>query len=1324
MWGSERDNEGRGPQGGSTPARADSRPPTQHQSVSRVARTGHRALTRRVAAGLCLVLGGLALWSSAPALALIHRGHTFSFAIEGEKTEKLSKPSGVAVNESTEDVYVVDAGNNRIERFSATGTFIAAWGWGVSDAKEEYEVCTSACKAGLAGTGLAQFNSPEAIAVDNTTGPSGGDVYVVSDRLSVPNVIEKFSSIGESLGRVSTPEVFSIGGLAVDAHGVLWLWEHEAGVIDSFTGAVKNEPRSRIQVEEGELFGPGISCGAPGFAVDAGGEALYVNHQREDFEEECPPEGAPSAIHPAVVGKVHVAGEPPLGQALIQALDVENSSAVAVDLSTGEPASGDVYVDNVTNIAAFTSAGSLIQRFGAEAGLTKGRGVAVDPQRGKVIVADANRVAVFGPTPAGPPMIDSVSSQNIDPTSTRLEARIDANGIDTHYYFQYGTVDCKVSPSSCTDVPLPAPGADIGSGFGDVAVSHTLPGLQSGTTYFYRVVAENEEGAQAEGAQSLSSFTTLPNPVGLLPDGRAWELVSPPDKGGSGIEAIGGSGGPAGGIMEAAEGGTFNADGSSKQGNAITYVADGPIEPKPEGSRSPEGTQVVSTRGSEGWSSQGIVTPHNQGEGLPAGKPQEYQLFSADLAFALVQPWGVTNLQEPALAGSEPEERGIYRRSNATCQATPATCYLPLVTRGANRNDLSEEAFGGQLGIIAGGGVISGTSDLSHVVFQSEVALTGPKAKKPVPAPRLYEWSQASAPSEQLALVSVLPNGKLAARPVLGNNVFPATNARDAISSDGSRVFWSETEEGANEETSTLYVRDTIKGETLKLNTPEAGVKLSKAESEEGEEVHFQLASADGSRVFFTDTVSLTTASRLSTTKQGPADLYECALVEVAEKLTCKLTDLTVDPRSALGETADVVGIPLGLGESTNGSSSIYVVANGVLSEDARAHGATTGNCARPNSQTESPEAECNLYVKHYNGETKAWEEPQLIARLSQEDGPDWGGSGTGSLGGLTSRVSPNGDFLAFMSNRSLTGYNNVEANPEAKGARDEEVFLYDRVHRRLVCASCNPNPAEQPHGVLDTERSGEGLGLLVDRPGVWRSSQGGRWLAGSVPGWTPLEPNSAPYQSRYLSDSGRLFFNGADALVSQDTNAKEDVYQYEPAGLGSCEQAAGCVALLSSGTAKNESAFLDASASGDDVFFVSAGQLAATDHDNSFDVYDARVCTEESPCVKPPPPPPPPCGNEETCRPPGPAPQTFAPPPSATFSGPGNIAKQETLAVTEKSKPPPLTKAQKLAKALTTCRKKFKHAKKKRAACEKKARKTYGAKKTAKHKHKTGTKK
>jgi DNA-binding beta-propeller fold protein YncE len=1182
-----------------------------------------------------------------------------------------------------------------------------------------------------AGAGPAQFNTPEAIAIDNSSGPSKGDVYVVSDRLSSRNVIEKFTSTGAPLGRLSTPEAFGIGGVAVDSSGIVWVWEYEGPAISSFTDALVNVPLARVLVQEGETEqAGGINCAVPGFAVDANGEALYVNHQREDFEEECP-EVTPSAKNPAVVGKLRVSGEPPTAFALIQALDVQNSSAVAVDLSSGKPASGDVYVDNETNVAAFTAAGSLIQRFGQEGELTKGRGVAVDPQREEVLVADSgqSRVAVFGPAPEGAPMIDSVSSQNLTPTSTRLEAQIDANGLDTHYYFQYGTDEvCGQVPSSfCATAPLPPPGADIGSAFGDVHVEATLTGLESGTTYFFRVVAENEGGTAENGPQMVDTFTTLPNPVGLLSDGRAWELVSPPDKAGSGIEAIGGSSGPSGGIMEASE-----------DGKAITYVANGPIEADPEGSHSPEGTQVIATRGSEAWASKDIVTPSRQGEGAPFGSTQEYQLFSADLSFALLQPYGLTNLQEPPLVpGVEQEERGIYRRSNATCQATPATCYQPLITAENNTAE-AKQAWGGEaVGHFSGtNGVVSGTPDLSHVVFSSHVALTGPKPKAPeLELNRLYEWSAASAPAEQLQLVSVLPEGtasactttcKTATHPVLGTAINTGTAVRNAVSGDGSRVFWTQTGGGESEETGSLYVRETRKGETLRLDVPklsqaeeEEGLtlpKLSKKEEEAVAEPRFQTASTDGSRVFFTDTVSLTGRSRLRTKEEGPADLYVCDVVEVEEKLHCNLTDLTVDPRSDLGESAGLVGVALG---ASDDGSSIYFVANGVLSNDARSHGATVGHCRRPNSGVPAPpDAECNLYLEQYNGETKTWEAPRFIAALSQDDAPDWNGSGARALISLTARVSPNGQYLAFMSNRSLTGYDNVDASEAAKGARDEEVFLYDAQSRRLVCASCKPGT--RPHGVFDTEHAGEGGGLLVDRPHIWGGAAGSevaeKWLAGSIPGWTPLEENTAPYQSRYLSDDGRLFFNGADALVPQDTNGKEDVYQFEPGGVGDCKDTSGCVALLSSGISPQESAFLDASPTGNDVFFVTAAQLISTDVDKSFDVYDARVCTESSPCLKPPPPPPPPCASEASCRPPAPGAPGFEAPPSATFSGPGNVAKQETLAVTPKAKSKPLTKAQKLAKALKSCRKKFKHAKTKRVACEKQARKKYGTKKAVKH--------
>ena len=108
-----------------------------------------------------------------------------------------------------------------------------------------------------------------------------------------------------------------------------------------------------------------------------------------------------------------------------------------------------------------------------------------------------------------------------------------------------------------------------------------------------------------------------------------------------------------------------------------------------------------------------------------------------------------------------------------------------------------------------------------------------------------------------------------------------------------------------------------------------------------------------------------------------------------------------------------------------------------------------------------------------------------FIATLSSEDSPEWEGNQIGDTAYLTARVSPNGRYLAFMSAAPITGYDNVDANPAAKGARDEEVYLYDSATASLRCVSCNPSGA-RPNGVLDTEEAGEGLGLLVDRREVW----------------------------------------------------------------------------------------------------------------------------------------------------------------------------------------------------------------------------------------------
>jgi hypothetical protein len=446
------------------------------------------------------------------------------------------------------------------------------------------------------------------------------------------------------------------------------------------------------------------------------------------------------------------------------------------------------------------------------------------------------------------------------------------------------------------------------------------------------------------------------------------------------------------------------------------------------------------------------------------------------------------------------------------------------------------------------------------------------------------------------------------------------------------------------------------------------------------------------------------------------------------------LKDLTV-PLNA-GEHAAVAGADLGV--DTTGTY-IYFVATGVL-----APGATQG----------SP----NLYVEDTSsGQTR------LVAVLSSKDIPDWtaGFSGTpDNYSGSTVRVSANGRYVAFMSQESLTGYDNVDATGdeyEESGrlvpARDEEVFLYHAPADlatepgSLTCVSCDPTNA-RPQGVFDPGTSQVAhLALLVDRPGYWA----GQWLAGSLPGWPKVDLSSALYQPRNLTNTGRVFFDSADALVPGDANGKEDVYEYEPEGTGPeaarCtpstngggevykpahayetegakgeapvkgEEAAGCVGLISSGTSNEESAFMDASGigpggeEGEDVFFMTSAKLAPQDADSAMDVYDSHTCSNAAPCAQATLDLPPACNTTDSCRTaPPPQPEVFGAPASAAFSGQGNATPPPSA----KPKPPTAAevRSKHLKTALATCKKRFPQNKKRRATCERVAHKQFGAKK------------
>jgi DNA-binding beta-propeller fold protein YncE len=1207
-----------------------------------------------------LVLGAL------PAHALPHG----EFGSEGSGAGQFSEPAGIALNQGNANIYIADRNNNRIDEFTGDGVFVRTWGWGVADgATEAFQTCTNPCFLGVGGPGSGQFEGPEGVAVDNDPlSPSFEDVYVVDKG---NRRVEKFTPSGEFLltfgGEVNengTNVCFvgekcragkegtgngefrsMFGAIAVDTSGNVFVGDRErvqqfspagvylsslpvtgvggettlqvavnsAGDIYTISG---NRNGSSSGVQEYEPSGSllrtlNLEGGPSSITLDASGD-LFVNDNATGRINEYNAAGEVLLSFKAGNGRegiafrdttnklyllnseaVAMAPLPPPGPEFEGVEAAAEPAGTAVVRATidpeGKPTKYHVeYGLEASNETATTLVAMAAEEFAPE--LIEVKLTSLQPAATyhfHLIAENASGTTEGADetfTTLPPSRIDSESVTDVKSTSATLGAQINPLGSDTTYHFSYGpTPAC--GGEECT---APTPDGDVGSGTAPVEVApEHLQGLTPGTTYNYRVIAHNTLGT-VEG--EVRTFTTQISGEAGLPDGRGWELVSPPDKHGANILTFTSAG---------AE--LFQAAAS---GDAITWPATAPTEARPQGNSL---IQVLSARGRTGWSSLDLDIPHAEATG--ANVEMENAFFSEDLSLGLLVPFGSF---QPSLSAQASEQTPYLRTNypsgdpNHRCNES---CFRPLVTGCPAEGQPcpapvkeSEDVppgtvFGGETDGECSGGVcgprfIGATPDLSHVMIVSEVALTATG----IPNAELYEWANG-----RLSLVSLLPpdeegNEDPAIRVGLGFNNIVMTHA---ISSDGSRVFW--------EAENTLYMRDMIRKETIMLG-PDP----------------FEGANAEGSRAFYAG--------------------HECE-VRVS-KATSKLECTNV-------------GEPYGqlLGTSEDGSWVYSEQAGDVSVTHA---GKTTLIAAEVGGLRASESID--LTVRHW-------------------------------------RVSPNGEWFAFMSNSPLTGYDNHDA---VSGVPDEEVFLYNTRAERLVCASCDPTGA-RPEGV--------GSGPVV---GGWPD---GTWIAASVPGWTPYVTPIALYHSRYLSNQGRLFFNGSDALVPKDVNSQQDVYEFEPegtpAGIHACVRgtssgsvvfeplAGGCVGLISSGQSPAESTFVDASETGSDVFFEST----ATDLDGSLSLFDAHECTPGSPCLVPPAAQPLPCDTEASCKTsPTPQPTIFGASGSATFSGAGNLPSPPVLSGS-------LTRAQKLSKALKACR--AKHNRRARSSCARQAKKKYGPTKT-----------
>jgi hypothetical protein len=267
------------------------------------------------------------------------------------------------------------------------------------------------------------------------------------------------------------------------------------------------------------------------------------------------------------------------------------------------------------------------------------------------------------------------------------------------------------------------------------------------------------------------------------------------------------------------------------------------------------------------------------------------------------------------------------------------------------------------------------------------------------------------------------------------------------------------------------------------------------------------------------------------------------------------------------------------------------------------------------------------------------------------------------------SRVTPDGRFLMFEAAHGdelrprydQSHCTSGNANNASTGCSEAYVYRADSstpTDPDLVCASCNPSGAPA-----------------------------------TANAWVNWHPNAATsvgtHLSHAFSDDGRyVFFSTPEALVPEDVNGKFDVYEYDVP--------AGTTRLLSSGKDPSDSFFLDASANGRDVYFVTRARLVGWDTDKAFDLYDARVGGGFPEPVVPPAE----CMGDACQGQYGPV-SGLDTPGSINLSSPGNLKP----VVSTGSRPS--SKAQKLKKALRVCKS---HRKKsQRRKCEAITRKRFG---------------
>ena len=1206
--------------------------------------------------GIGLMLLALLVFS-ASALASQERPAIGSFGPVGTGPGTFANVQGVTVDQSTGDVFVYDDGEGgRIYKFDAAGEPVDFSGLG------------SNAITGVGGAGVRE----EEIAVDSSSGPAAGDIYAANN-----SEVRIYSAAGAPLGSLSGGEMC---GVAVDSSGAVYVGIYSGeGVVRKYV-ATSNPVTDGSEVasmgsvggvcnvaadSEGNVYAAKWNGGvtryeaiqfgsfvASGTLIDGSGYTLTVDQATSQMyvnEEHAVAEYEPGGSLAGKSGSEQISGSFGIGvDSAKDELYVPSQGRVIAfgapvllpTVSGGEASevmtssatlAGDVNPENTTTTYQFqygttTSYGSVApaspQSVGSDStthevnaqltGLTAGT-----LYHYRLLATNSNGTS-YGSDgtfkTAGPATVRNEHVSARTQNTATVEAEIEPNRLDARYQIEYGTSASYGTTTATVDI-----------GTGARKVVEELKGLQIGTQYHYRFVATNVAGTTFG---SDNTFSTAP----------VADIESESIAGVANTEAT----------LEA----RVNVFGTQstyhfEYGPTISYGSVTPEEALSSGAQvkldgllaetayhfrvvienqygTVDGKDATFTTAptpslnlpdSRGYEK---VSPNNNADGnVYAPAPINLTTFEADFN---EQPYVAAEDGDALVYMAYPSETGGNGHEGGGNGNQYLARRLPGGGWGATNVSPPSDEFE-DVSVYQG---FSPNLSTGILVSSKEKPLAAGAPEGGFRVPYLRDFESETYRS----LLTVTPRNRtiysFSAYGIPTNSVIRgAEPAYVGSSANLEHVLWMANDAltpnavDGGEEQNNLY--DTHQGLLTLVNVlpdgssePNAifgGPVPSPYGAEESLPPFSHAISEDGSRIFWTDlnNGNLYLRENGATTVQvdagvGGGGQFWTASADGSKVLFTKAGDLyEYDVNSA--QTIDLTpgGEVQGVVGATSDLSYIYFVADGVL-----APGAAQQTCS-------GEIGHCNLYALH------AGDSPKFIGMLSRKDNDtvptsfyrhagDW----LAGMGNKEAEVTPDGRHLVFVSVESLTGYTNDGA---------AEVYVYDYESGELHCASCNPT-GEPPTG----------------RVGGTVSSA-----------WLPIS-HMNDYTPRWMSaDGNRVFFDSLAALVPEDTNGQNDVYEWERDGSGTCTTRTGCIYLLSGGTSPEGSYFLDAGANGNDAFLATRAKLASEDQNNNIDAYDVRVGAPRPPVVSQ-------CTGTG-CQGIPSSPPVFATPSSVTYNGVGNFA-------------------------------------------------------------------